>query len=96
METLADFGTVSFFGLSTFTTGIYNSWFIFDDLKTANVLSFLLLFFIFSLFVLESFSRKNMKFHNSTSSLKRKNEKINLKGTKKNSGIFILFYNFFY
>ena len=49
METLADFGTVSFFGLSTFTTGIYNSWFIFDDLKTANVLSFLLLFFILTL-----------------------------------------------
>ena len=83
METLADFGTVSFFGLSTFTTGIYNSWFIFDDLKTANVLSFLLLFFILTLFVLESFFRKNMKFHNSTGSLKRKNEKINLKGKKR-------------
>ena len=29
METLADFGTVSFFGVSTFTTGIYDSWFYF-------------------------------------------------------------------
>ena len=83
METLADFGTVSFFGISTFTTGIYNSWFIFDDLKTANFLSFLLLFFILSLFLIESFFRKNMKFHNSVNSFKKKNEKIYLKGYKK-------------
>ena len=46
METLSDFGTVSFFGVSTYTTGIYNSWFIFDDLKTANFLSLFLIFFI--------------------------------------------------
>ena len=96
METLADFGTVSFFGLSTFTTGIYNSWFIFDDLKTANVLSFLLLFFILTLFVLESFFRKNMKFHNSTSSLKRKNEKINLKGKKRILAFLFCFPIFFF
>ena len=51
METLADFGTVTFFGVSTFTTGIYNSWFIFDDLKTANFLSFFLLFFILFFFL---------------------------------------------
>ena len=28
METLADFGTVEFFGVQTFTTGIYRTWFI--------------------------------------------------------------------
>ena len=50
METLSDFGTVSFFGVSTFTTGIYNSWFIFDDLKTANFLSLFLIFFILFFF----------------------------------------------
>ena len=26
METLADFGTVSHFGINTFTTGIYRTW----------------------------------------------------------------------
>ena len=50
METLSDFGTVSFFGVSTYTTGIYNSWFIFDDLKTANFLSLFLIFFILFFF----------------------------------------------
>ena len=69
--------------------------FIFDDLKTTNFLSFLLLFFIFSLFLLESFSRKNMRFHNSVNSLRRKNEKINLKGTKKNLAFLFCFIIFF-
>ncbi|MDC3350038.1 ABC transporter permease subunit, partial [Candidatus Pelagibacter ubique] len=32
METLSDFGSVSFFGVSTLTTGIYNAWISFDDL----------------------------------------------------------------
>ena len=95
METLADFGTVSFFGISTFTTGIYNSWFIFDDLKTANFLSFLLLFFIFSLFTLESLSRKNLRFHNSLNSFRKKNEKITLKGTKKIMAFLFCFMIFF-
>jgi iron(III) transport system permease protein len=27
METLADYGTVSYFGVSNFTTGIFNAWF---------------------------------------------------------------------
>ena len=46
METLSDFGSVSFFGISTLTTGIYNAWISFDDLALANQLSFYLLIFI--------------------------------------------------
>ena len=40
MECMADFGTVSFFSVQTLTTAIYNSWLAFDDLNTANQLSF--------------------------------------------------------
>ena len=54
METLSDFGTVDFFSISTLTTAIYNAWISFDDLTTANQLSFILLFFILLLFVLEN------------------------------------------
>ena len=53
METLSDYGTVSFFGVNTLTTGIYDSWFIFDDLPTANLLSVFLLFFILLFFIFE-------------------------------------------
>ena len=63
METLADFGTVSYFGVSTFTTEIYNTWFVFDDLKKSNLLSLILLIFILFFFVIENISRKNSKFH---------------------------------
>ena len=63
METLSDFGTVSFLGLSTLTTGIYNSWVGFDDLATANRLSFILIFFIFLLFSIEFISRKEARYH---------------------------------
>ena len=66
METLSDFGAVSFFGINTLTTGIYNSWIAFDDLAFANQLSFYLLIFILVLFVLENYSRKKAKYHSPT------------------------------
>ncbi|MAJ65846.1 MAG: iron ABC transporter [Candidatus Pelagibacter sp.] len=68
METLSDFGSVSFFGISTLTTGIYNAWISFDDLALANRLSFFLLVFILGLFALENFSRKKAQYHSSTKS----------------------------
>ena len=64
MECLSDFGTVEFFSVSTLTTGIYNSWLSYDDLNTANQLSFILLFINISvLFFTENFSRGGAKYH---------------------------------
>ena len=63
MECLSDFGTVSFFSINTLTTGIYNSWLSFDDLNTANQISFILLLFILFLFSIEIYSRKEAKYH---------------------------------
>ena len=78
METLSDFGAVSFFGINTLTTGIYNSWVGFDDLALANQLSFYLLIFILALFLLENFSRKKAKYHSPTKGGFKQKEKINL------------------
>ena len=63
MECLSDFGTVSFFNVNTLTTGIYNSWLSFDDLNSANQISFILLIFILLLFSIEIYSRKEAKYH---------------------------------
>ena len=63
MECLSDFGTVSFFSVNTLTTGIYNSWLSFDDLNTANQISFILLIFILLLFSVEIYSRKDARYH---------------------------------
>ncbi len=81
METLSDFGTVSFFSISTLTTAIYNAWITFDDLTTANQLSFLLLFFILFLFIIENYSRKRAKYHQPSQGFKNI-PKIELKGRK--------------
>ena len=81
MECLADFGAVKFFNVSTLTTGIYNSWLSYDDLNTANQLSFILLLIILSLFFTENFSRGGAKYHQPSRGFK-KIPKINLYGKK--------------
>ncbi len=63
MECMADFGTVSFFSVQTLTTAIYNSWLSFDDLNTANQLSFFLLLLILVIFMIENYSRGNARYH---------------------------------
>jgi iron(III) transport system permease protein len=82
METLSDFGSVSFFGISTFTTGIYNAWISFDDLALANRLSFYLLIFILGLFILENFSRKKAQYHTLSKGGFKSKSVINLSGYK--------------
>ena len=82
METLSDFGSVSFFGISTLTTGIYNAWISFDDLTLANRLSFLLLIFIFGLFILEKLSRKKAQYHTPTKGGFKSKTTISLTGYK--------------
>jgi iron(III) transport system permease protein len=82
METLSDFGAVSFFGIPTLTTGIYDSWISFDDLVFANQLSFFLLIFILGLFIVENISRKKAKYHAPSKGDLKKKKKIKLKGSK--------------
>ena len=95
METLAEFGAVDFFSINTLTTGIYNSWIAFDDLAFANRLSFFLLLFIFTLFIIENFSRKNAKYHfNNKGGFKQK-EKIILLGSKSFLAFIFCFFVFF-
>jgi iron(III) transport system permease protein len=45
METLADFGTVSYFAVNTFTTGIYRAWLSLGDPVAAGQLASCLLMF---------------------------------------------------
>ena len=82
METLSDFGTVSFFSISTLTTAIYNAWIAFDDLASANQLSFILLIFILFLFFIENFSRKRARYHSPVRGGFMNRPKIKLSGVK--------------
>ena len=62
METLADFGTVSYFAVQTFTTGIYRAWFSLGDRVAAAQLAAVLLGFVVLVLVLERASRGRRRF----------------------------------
>ena len=62
METIADFGTVAYFGVQTFSVGIYTSWFAMADRAAAAQLSLGLLAFALLLAFLERFSRGNASY----------------------------------
>jgi len=57
METLADFGTVAYFAVDTFTTGIYRAWFALGDRAASAQLAAALLGFVLIAIVLERASR---------------------------------------
>lgn len=66
METLADYGTVQYFGVSTFTTGIFRTWFGLDNAAAAAQLSAMLLGFVFVLIAVERFSRRKSRYHDTS------------------------------
>jgi iron(III) transport system permease protein len=66
METLADYGTVQYFGVSTFTTGIFRTWFGLDNAAAAAQLSAMLLGFVFVLIALERMSRRQARYHHTS------------------------------
>ena len=63
METLADFGTVSYFGLEVFTTGIFKAWLSMGDSLAAAQLSACLLAFVVLLLSLERVNRGRAAYH---------------------------------
>ncbi len=63
METLNDYGTVEYFSVPTFTTGIYRTWFFMGERLAATQLASLLLLFIAGLIVLERFSRRQARYY---------------------------------
>ncbi|UWR15058.1 iron ABC transporter permease [Sulfitobacter sp. M368] len=63
METIADFGTVAYFGVQTFATGIYTSWFSMFDRAGAAQLALCLLSFALLLALLERIQRGRAKYH---------------------------------
>jgi iron(III) transport system permease protein len=66
METLADYGAVAYFGVPTFTSGIYRAWFSLGDRVAAAQLAAVLLGFVALVLFLERLSRGRARFHNTT------------------------------
>ena len=66
METLNDFGTVSYFAVDTFTTGIYRAWFGMGEPIAAAQLGATLLIFVVALLLIERRSRGAARYHHTT------------------------------
>ncbi|HEX5697906.1 MAG TPA: ABC transporter permease subunit, partial [Rhodoferax sp.] len=62
METLADFGVSSYFGIQTFTAGIYKAWLSMDNRVAAAQLATVLLALVALLLFLERRSRQKLRF----------------------------------
>lgn len=71
METLADYGTVQYFGVSTFTTGIFRTWFGLGDSLAAAQLSAFMMLFVVLLLLLEYRSRQQSRFHHTSTRYQR-------------------------
>jgi iron(III) transport system permease protein len=63
METLADYGTVAYFGVDTFSTGVFRAWFSLGDPVAAAQLGALLLVGVGAVLGLERAVRGRAAFH---------------------------------
>ena len=62
METLADYGVSSYFGIQTFTAGIYKAWLAMDNRLAAAQLATMLLVVVALLLKLERSAQQRMRF----------------------------------
>jgi iron(III) transport system permease protein len=62
METLADFGVSSYFGIQTFTAGIYKAWLVMDNRMAAAQLATLLLMVVVAVLWVEQRAQSRMRF----------------------------------
>ena len=62
METLADYGVGAYFGLSTFSTGIYKAWLVMNDSTAAAQLAAVLLLVVAALLLAERTAQRKLRF----------------------------------
>jgi len=72
MEVLNDYGTVNYYGVTTFTTGIFKAWLSLGDLPSAVLLSVFLIAFVLLLLMVDSRIRDRKQFSSQGKSTARK------------------------
>lgn len=81
METVNDYGTVSYFGVQTLTTGIFSVWLSGGNAGGAAQLSLVMLVMILGLVAVERAGRRNLRFHQ-TSRAARPVVPVRLRGAR--------------
>jgi iron(III) transport system permease protein len=67
IETLNDFGTVQYFAVDTFTTGIFRTWIGLGEPMAAIQLAAVLMIFVFAVVLIERWTRGPGKVHHTSS-----------------------------
>jgi iron(III) transport system permease protein len=80
METLADYGVGSYFGLSTLTTGVYKAWLVNGDRQAAAQLASLLLVVVLVCMALERKAQARMRFASTRASAAKESLRVPLRG----------------
>ena len=91
METLNDFGTVQYFGVQTFTTGIYRTWFGLGERPAAAQLAAFLLAFIVVLIILERWSRNRISNEKANSTRFKRLNRFELSGIRSALAFIVCF-----
>ncbi|EJG1888099.1 iron ABC transporter permease [Vibrio parahaemolyticus] len=65
METIGDFGTVSYFAVNTLTTAVYDTWLGYSNLNAAAKISAIMLLIVVLLLSTERYSRRKQKLFQS-------------------------------
>ena len=63
MEVLNEYGAVKYFGVNTFTSGIFRSWYSMEDINTASILAVCLLIIVSIFFLLERYSTSKYRYN---------------------------------
>ncbi|MGD8109884.1 ABC transporter permease [Vibrio sp. TRT 17S01] len=82
METVGDFGTVSYFAVNTLTTAVYDTWLGYSSLTAAAKISAIMLVIVILLLSAERYSRRKQKLFQSQYS-SREDFRYELAGWKK-------------
>lgn len=82
METVGDFGTVSYFAVNTLTTAVYDTWLGYSSLTAAAKISAIMLVVVILLLSAERYSRRKQKLFQSQFS-SREDFRYELVGWKK-------------
>lgn len=85
MELLNEYGAVKYFGLNTFTVGIFKVWLGMGSLDSALNLSLYLFLFVCLLFALDYYLKKNKSFE-----FKRNKKIANLQKLSPTNNLFVL------
>ncbi|NQX84749.1 MAG: iron ABC transporter permease [Flavobacteriaceae bacterium] len=84
MEVLNDFGAAKYYGINTFTTGIFRTWTALEDLQSAIYLSALLVLMVFGINAFITWRRRKKSYELKINQSQRNNfNKKTLKGKKR-------------